>query len=51
MLETAILSSRSAARAHAVRVSLPAIVALHGAVLAGFIVASAWHDGEPPEPV
>ena len=51
MLETALLSTRSAARAHAVRISLPAIVALHGAVLAGFIVASAWHDGEPPEPV
>ena len=51
MLETALLASHSPARAHAVRVSLPAIVALHGAVLAGFIVASAWHDGEPPEPV
>src|SRR4051812_34883483 len=50
MLETAILSTRSAARAHAIRVSLPAIVALHGAALAGFLVGSAWQDGEPPEP-
>ncbi|HEX4441602.1 MAG TPA: energy transducer TonB [Thermoanaerobaculia bacterium] len=51
MLETALLSTHSPARAHAVRVSLPAIVALHGAVLAGFIAASSLHDGEPPEPV
>lgn len=50
MLETALLSSRSPARAHAVRLSLPAIVALHGAVLAGFVAASAWNPGEPIEP-
>ena len=50
MLETALLSSRSPARVRAVRLSLPAIVALHGAVLAGFVAASAWSTGEPPEP-
>ena len=50
MLETALLSSHSPARARAVRLSLPAIVALHGAVLAAFVAASVWSDGEPPEP-
>jgi TonB family protein len=50
MLETALLSSRSPARAHAVRLSLPAIVALHGAVLAGFVAASVWNPGDPVEP-
>ena len=50
MLETALLSTRSPARAHAVRVSLPAIIALHGAVVLVFAGASAWNDGEPPEP-
>jgi len=51
MLETAILSTRSPARARAVRVSLPAIVALHGAVLAAFIAASALRVDEPTEPI
>jgi protein TonB len=51
MLETALLSTRPAARAHAIRVSLPVIVALHGAVLAGFVVASSLREGEPPEPI
>ncbi len=50
MLETALLSTRSAARAHAVRASLPAIVALHGAAVLLFAGASVWNDGEPPEP-
>jgi protein TonB len=50
MLETALLSTRSPARAHAVRVSLPAIVALHGAAVLVFAGASVWNDGEPPEP-
>jgi periplasmic protein TonB len=50
MLETALLSSRSPARAHAVRLSLPAVVALHGAVAFAFVAASVWNSGEPPEP-